>query len=139
MYDPTRVHGVTLRIDDSRAPVLVIELFGRLDPADVALFLATGEGYISRRQPYSFIFVPRDIEVPSYAELKVLLMWIREHKADLDRWFVAMGLITDSAVMRGALRGILVLSPMRAPQLVTEDVEAAVAWATDIVAAAPAT
>jgi hypothetical protein len=126
---------VALRIDESRAPVLVIELFGRIDHADVKLFLATGERYISQRRPYAFVFVPRSLAVPSYAELKTMLMWMREHRADLDLWFRAMALVTDSAVMRGAMRGVLVLSPLRAPQLVTDDIHAAIEWAEQLLRA----
>ncbi len=120
---------MTLRIDDSRAPVLVIELVDRLTPADVELFLQTGEGFIARREAYAFVFVPRSMAVPSFAELKTLLAWIRAHKADLDRWFRAMALVTGSAVMRGALRAILELSPIDSPKLVTADLDEAIAWA----------
>ena len=125
---------MAIHIDDSHAPVLVIELSGRLEPADVDLFLRTGEGYIARREPYAFVFVPRSMEVPSFAELKSLIAWMRAHSSELDRWFRAMALVTDSAVMRGALRGILVLSPMRAQQRVTADLDEAIAWAVEIVA-----
>lgn len=124
---------MALHIDDAHTPVLVVELSGRLEAADVALFLRTGEGFIARSEPYAFVFVPRGIEVPSFAELKSLIAWMRAHSSDLDRWFRAMALVTDSAVMRGALRGILGLSPMRAQQLVTADLDEAVAWAVEVV------
>ncbi|HWB78338.1 MAG TPA: STAS/SEC14 domain-containing protein [Nannocystaceae bacterium] len=118
-----------LRIDAAHAPVLVVELHDRLTAVDIETFLQTGEGYIARGEPYAFVFVPRGMAVPSFAELKTLIAWMRAHKRDLDRWYRAQALVTESAVMRGALRAILSLSPIDAPQLVTADLDEAIAWA----------
>jgi hypothetical protein len=75
------------------------------------------------------------MSVPAFAELKVLLAWMRQHRAELDRWYLAMALVSDSPVLRGALRAILALGPLAARQLVCADVEEAVTWAGNIVRA----
>lgn len=128
-----------LTLDDASDPVIVVEIRGRLTPSDVETFMATGAHYIGRATPYGMVFVPHTLAVPSFQDLKALLAWMKEHRAELDRWFVAMVLVSDSAVLRGTLRALLGLAPLRAEHFVTADLEEAKAWATKVIHGADAT
>lgn len=123
-----------MSIDESRFPVVVIDVWDRMDDGDVAGFLAGGERWLARRLPYAIVVVARQAGIPAIAQLKPALQWMKDRKADLDRWHRGFALVTDSAVVRGAMRAILVLRPMSAHQLVTAERDEAIVWARTIVA-----
>jgi hypothetical protein len=131
VHDPFRVG---MSIDESRFPVVVIECWDRMDDDDVVGFLAGGQRWLTRKRPYAIIVVARQAGIPAIATLKPALQWMKDRKADLDRWHRGFALVTDSAVVRGAMRAILVLRPMSAHQLVTASRDEAIAWAQELVA-----
>lgn len=123
-----------MTVDDSRFPVIVIESWDRMDDRDVAGFLEGGERWLARQRPYVIVVISRQSSIPAMAQLKPALQWMKDRKADLDRWHRGFALVTDSAVARGAMRAILALRPMSAHQLVTGSRDEAVAWAEALVA-----
>jgi hypothetical protein len=129
---------VPLTLDDASDPVIVVEIRGRLTPSDVETFMATGAHYVGRATHYGMVFVPHTLTAPSFQDLKALLAWMKEHRAELDRWFVAMVLVSDSAVLRGTLRALLGLAPLRAAHFVTANLEEAKAWAAQTIERASA-
>lgn len=128
-----------MTIDDSRFPVVVMDVWDRMADEDVAGFLAGGDRWLARKEPYAIVTVARQALIPGMAQLKPALQWMKEHEVELERWHRAFALVTDSAVVRGAMRAILILRPMSAHQLVTASRDEAIAWAERTVGRARST
>lgn len=122
-----------LSIDESRFPVVVLDVRDRMTEDDIRGVLAAGERWLARTQPYAIVVVAQQTGIPAISTLKPAFHWMKEHEDELERWHCAFALVTDSAVVRGAMRAVLILRPMSAHQLVTASRNEAIAWAESIV------
>ncbi len=130
MLPPRDDAPVALEIDESRFPLVVIQLHDRLTDEDVQAFMAGGERWIGRKTPYALVLVPHRMALPEIAQLKTLVKWMNEHAEGLDTYHRIIAIATDSPMLRGGVKAIFKLRQLYAEQLVTADQEEAIVWAT---------
>jgi hypothetical protein len=121
---------MAIRFDESRFPVVVAEIHDRLTADDVEAFIEAGDRWLARRTEYAIVCVSAKTRFPSIEALKPALLWMGAREVELARWHRAFALVTNSALARGGLRAIFSLRPIAADQLVTDDLEKAIAWAS---------
>lgn len=122
-------------MEESEYPVVVIEVVDGITDEDVDRLLADGERWIAMGQPYATVYVASKVSLPSSRNLRRLASWMREHKEELDRYHRCAVYVTGSAMLRGFLRALFSLQPLRAQQHVTEDLGDGVLFASKVLAA----
>jgi hypothetical protein len=120
---------MAIQIDDSRFPVNVAEIRERFSAGDVEVFVRAGDRWLARQTEYALVVVTVRTGLPAFEVLKPALLWMGAHQVELARWLRAFALVTNSALVRGGFRAVLSLRPIAAEQLVTDDLERALAWA----------
>jgi hypothetical protein len=120
---------MALDIDESRFPLIVIELHDRVTDEDAQAFMDGGVRWIGQRRPYGLVLIPRSLSLPRIEQLKPLIKWMNEHAEGLDTYHRVIAIVTDSAMLRGALKAIFKLRQLYAEQFVTKDRDEAIEWA----------
>jgi hypothetical protein len=119
---------MAITFDESRFPVVVASI-REVTVEDVRAFVEAGERWLARRTEYAIVVATAKTGLPSIDALEPALLWMRARDVELARWHRAFALVTNSALARGGLRAIFSLRPIAADQLVTDDLEEAIAWA----------
>lgn len=89
--------------DDSLFPLVLYSLPERLDSEFVQRFTAKADAILARREPHVTLVDLRSLRaVPSALVRKELGAWSTAHESKIRRYSVASGVVTDSAVIRGA-------------------------------------
>jgi hypothetical protein len=123
---------VTLIVDESHYPVVVVEVRDAITDADVDQLLADGSRWLARETEYATIYSAHKLSLPSARNLKRLAAWMKDNKAALDRWHRCAVYVTDSAMLRGFLRALFRLQPLHAVQHATVDLDEAFTFAHEV-------
>ena len=121
-------------MEESGYPVVVIEVIDSITDEDVDRLLADGERWLGRGRPYATVYVASKASVPSGRNLRRLAAWMKDHKEELDRYHRCAVYVTGSAVLRGFLRALFSLQPLRAQQHATEDLDEGIGFANRVLA-----
>lgn len=118
-----------LVVDESRWPIVFIEIHGGLDARDVRTFEEGGDRWLARGEDYATIIEAAGMSMPAVGRLKELAEWMRRNAEGLDNRHRCGVYITDSAMLRGVLRAALKFHPLKATQHVTTSREKAFEFA----------
>jgi hypothetical protein len=120
---------MTLIVDDTNFPVVVVEIRDAITDADVDQLLSDGDQWLARETPYATIYSAHKVALPSARSMRRLAAWMKDNKAQLDRWHRCAVYVTDSAMLRGFLKALFRIQPLKARQHATTDLDEAFAFA----------
>lgn len=118
-----------LEIDDSRFPLIRMELSIELTTDDLEQYGRYMEGRFDDRRRFAGLVVIRDLAMPSVAILKQLAEWARAHESSSAHVLVGSSIVATSPLVRGAIAFTNKMAPSPAPQAVFSTEEEAEAWA----------
>lgn len=116
------------RIDQSRAPLMVITSEGGASDAEFDRYLAEMTAMLGTLPRYAVLMDARAAARPPATQRQKQAAWMKQHHDELARYTVAMAFVIDNPIVRGALTAILWLQPMPMPHKLFARVADAERW-----------
>lgn len=119
----------TVRLEDHRWPLLTVHWpRGELTAEDVDTFIRRADEYLDRREPFVVVHNASFSVRPSATIRAKLAAHIERQGDAMSRYIKAAGVVTASALVRGAVTAINWISPAPFPQRTFANLESAEQW-----------
>jgi hypothetical protein len=127
----------SIRVDDSRFPLVVTTFDGPVSDAEFEDYLqATTKKTLARQTRNVVIVDASGATRPPASQRKRQAEWLNENQALLKQYNLGTVFVISSALIRGGLTAIFWLAPMPSPTTVLATYSQAVAWAFERLRAA---
>ena len=117
-----------LYIDRTSLPLLRLRYVGKFTDADLGKFLHELEAILALPGRKAAVFDLTEAGTGSPTQRQTQAAWIGKHESVLARDFAAAAIVTDSAIIRGAVTALFWLRPLPFPTHVTATAQLAEEW-----------
>jgi hypothetical protein len=117
-----------LLVDRSRLPELRLHYVGDYSDAELGAFLAELDGVLRIPGQRVCVFDLTRAQPGTARQRQLQAAWIGKNETVLAREFAAAALVTDSAIIRGAVTAIFWVRPLPFPTRVVATLASAEAW-----------
>lgn len=122
---------MTIRLDVSQFPVVVTTLVDAMEEAELSSYLDDFLAKtVAKRQPFVSIVDATQLHaMPSARARRTIADWENRHAEEGSRYNLGVAVISESALIRGAMTALQWLSPPRVPTVFVPTMEKAYAFA----------
>jgi hypothetical protein len=125
---PRGAIGLPVYVDRTTLPLLRLRYVGDFSDAELATFLRELEAVLELPGRKVAVFDLTEASAGSATQRQAQAAWIGKYERVLARDFAAAALVTDSAIIRGAVTAIFWIRPLPFPTRVTATVKSAEEW-----------
>jgi hypothetical protein len=115
-------------IDESRSPIVVVELNKQLDDDGWRSYLATLTAYVDRRQPFAVVIVTNDSQLTARQRAATAEL-VKAREDDLRTYCKGNAAVVKGAVQRGVITALSWLVKFPFPSKVFSNLDDAIGWA----------
>ena len=117
-----------LYVDRETLPLLRLRYVGDFSDAELSEFLQKLEAVLAVPGRKVCLFDLSSATAGSAKHRQIQAAWIGKHEQALARGFAAAAIVTDSAIIRGAVTAVFWIRPLPFPTHVTASIASAEAW-----------
>ncbi len=121
----------SIRIDESRFPLIVVTFVGSQDEADFSAYLEWMTALAKRRVKAVTVFDATKAGPTSATQRARQGAWIKTNRALIQQFSCGSAFVVSSAIVRGALTAILWIAPVPGPHTIVATFEEAERWALE--------
>jgi hypothetical protein len=121
---------------EDRFPLVVFTFRGTITMPELERYLSESERLLERTQPYAGLVIAADVRPLEVALVRRQAQWMKVNRERVKQKSLGVALVIPSPMIRGVLKAILWLEPMPQPHKLCSNLEDAVSWVHEKLAAA---